>query len=119
MKIAVVFALFFVSFAYSAPVEENDCLSLYSNKLCTAYDSLEKDIDKYAYGGYNNIDFLTNALRAKLDFLVSWGLLNKIPLVGDKLHEFVSNNQDLIIGVLNGGISSLMRLVPKLLLFAG
>ncbi|XP_002165635.2 uncharacterized protein LOC100213655 [Hydra vulgaris] len=121
MKIAVVFALFFVSFAYSAPVEEDDCLSLFSNEVCTTYSSLEKEIEVgYGYNGYQDVDILTIVLKKKLDFLIQERLLEKIPLVGDKLHDFVAKNQDLVASVLKKGVTALIQnLVPKLKSFLG
>ncbi|XP_065656154.1 uncharacterized protein LOC101237647 isoform X2 [Hydra vulgaris] len=121
MKIAVVFALFLVSFAYSSSVEEDDCLTLFSNEVCTAYKSLDEDIEVgYAYNGYEDVDFLTNVLKKKLDFLIQRGILMKIPFVGNKLHDFVAKNQDLVANVLKKGVTVLIqKLVPKLVSFVG
>nr|XP_012557140.2 uncharacterized protein LOC101237647 [Hydra vulgaris] len=121
MKIAVVFALFLASFAYSASVEEDDCLSLFSNEVCTGYKSLEKDLEvEYAYNGYEDVDILTNVLKKKLDFLIQRGILMKIPLVGNKLHDFVAKNQDLVANVLKKGVTVfIQKLVPKIVSFVG
>ncbi|XP_065656156.1 uncharacterized protein LOC105843803 isoform X2 [Hydra vulgaris] len=121
MKIIfVIVSLILVSLTLSTPVEDDDCLSLFSSEVCAAYKNLGNDIERgHAYSGYQDVDFLTNALKMKLDFLVRLGLLSKIPLVGDALNDFVANNQDLIAGVVKGGISGLIKLIPLLLSFVG
>ncbi|XP_047138282.1 uncharacterized protein LOC105843803 isoform X1 [Hydra vulgaris] len=121
MKIIfLIVSLILVNLTRSIPVEDDDCLSLFSSEVCAAYENLRiKDEPKHGYSGYQDVDFLTNALKMKLDFLVRLGLLSKIPLVGDALNDFVANNQDLIAGVVKGGISGLIKLIPLLLSFVG
>lgn len=60
----------------------------------------------------NGFSFLV--LRKKLEWLMQFGLLKKIPLVGPIFHKFVEENQDLVRQALSFKIKGLLALANKL-----
>ena len=60
----------------------------------------------------NEFSFLV--LRKKLEWLIQFGLLKKIPLVGPTFHKFVEENKDLVRNALSFKIKGLLALAKKL-----
>lgn len=46
---------------------------------------------------------------------MNFGLLQRVPLVGDKLHTFVENNRELVKQALKGKIYFILKVVNKFL----
>ena len=54
-------------------------------------------------------------LLKKLQFLINMGLLKRVPLLGQFVHDLVKNDPEGVAKALNGGIFAMIQLVTKLL----
>ena len=59
--------------------------------------------------------FSVSALKAKLDFLISLGLLQRVPFIGQLIHDMVANDPEGVANALKGGIFGLIKIGQQLL----
>ncbi|XP_065656131.1 uncharacterized protein LOC100203182 [Hydra vulgaris] len=121
MKIAVIIAsLSLLCCTLSAPVQQDDCELLFSKALCSSYNSIDDGLMNDDSLEASDVDeatqeFLRNALKAKLDFLINLGLLQRIPLIGQAIHDFVAADPQGVADALKGGIFGAISIGQKIL----
>ncbi|XP_002158712.1 uncharacterized protein LOC100203182 [Hydra vulgaris] len=122
MKIAIIIAsLALLCCTFSAPVQQDDCEIFFSKELCSSYNSI-KDDESISNDSLeaNDVDeatqeFLRNALKAKLDFLINLGLLQRIPFIGQVIHDFVAADPQGVADALKGGIFGVIAIGQKII----
>jgi len=123
MKAVVILALlglFQLTWA-TMPVEHHPCENTFSKMVCDGFNAIDDEVmsdnertKRQLPGGLDG-DILEQLLKAKLNFLMQFGLLKHIPFVGKFIHDIVERDPQGVAAALKGGIFGILQLVGPLI----